>query len=174
MKKVYFSLPVLMQNRDKIFQELAQDIREANATAEYWKEDEYYQQSIIGMSDVFVFGTQYNDFNMSHKVLPSGVAKELDKAIALNKEIFLLYKSSSAGYQYYRVTMDGTYIRGIAGSTGEFWKVLEGSAVPVGTIVLPAQADKSKNSNVTKEQIELIESYHKELLQDKRLLLPPS
>ena len=100
--------------------------------AEYWEQGAYYTSVALSEADIFVFAHTSNEFNLNIKQLPSGVQKELKKAIVLGKSIYYLYYTmGSTTPNYYRVIMNplSGHIAGVAGSSPRFFEELLGGRV---------------------------------------------
>jgi len=127
VESVYYSLPVNYPGRSIVLDTLKNDlfkIKGGNIGASWWEQNTYYNPNYLDNAQIFVFAMSDNKFNFSVEELPSGVKKELAKAIMADKSIYYLYKTVGSSIpNYYRVNIDlkNRSVRGIAGSSAEFW-----------------------------------------------------
>ena len=133
--RVYYSIPVEYNRRTAVFNQLAADVKQITkglSHCEYWEQGTYYSPETVKKADIFVFAHTSNEFNLNIKQLPSGVQKELNKAIRLGKSIYYLYYTmGSTTPNYYRVIMNplSGHISGVAGSSPRFFEELLGGRV---------------------------------------------
>ena len=135
--KVYYSLPVEYNRRTAVFNQLVADVKQITkglSHCEYWRKGTYYSPETVKKADIFVFAHTSNEFNFNIKQLPSGVQKELNKAIRLGKSIYYLYYTMGSTIpNYYKIIMNPVsgYIAGVAGSSSRFFAELLGDTVLV-------------------------------------------
>jgi hypothetical protein len=91
--------------------------------ARYWKRGGEYSQTYFDQSDAFVFILPDNKFKASNHELPIGLKRELARAFALGKKIFIGYQTRSGEYTFYLAKTNGQDIEGVPGTTNEIYKL---------------------------------------------------
>lgn len=126
--KIYYSLPAMLDSASHIFNSSSTQLRTRfeNVTCSKWKGGSY-NPNLLDNCDIFVFTTINNKFKFYMDDLPSGVKKELKRAIKLKKEIFLIYKTSDERINFYKVDIDeeSNYIQGIAGTSSYMYNYID-------------------------------------------------
>lgn len=160
-KSVYYSLPANYPNRAKVLNYLTHNLGKIagnHIKRKWWEQGMKYLNSLVTDSDVFVFSIESNRFQFYIEELPSGVKRELQRAINLNKTIYLLYRTLNSTYpNYYEISISETdFIQGLTGTSAVFYdsftsipstvdkgsyedyvEELEREGITIGTVKLP-------------------------------------
>ena len=117
-KHIYISCPIAV--KQSIFDEYIDLINEHdNFVARYWERGTGYSEKYFDGSDAFVFVLPDNKFKAANHELPIGLKRELARAYALGKKIFVGYQTKSGEYAIYSAITNGQYIEGVPGTTHE-------------------------------------------------------
>lgn len=129
--RVYFSLPVALDNREAIYKNIESKLKAAypNTATLLWTPQLHYDTHFVTSCDIFIFKGINNRWNFKLHELPSGVQKELKLAIYRNKLIFMIYTNSQGEDNLYEVTFTDdsnrpTEIAGVAGTSATIYKFL--------------------------------------------------
>lgn len=98
--KIYLSLPVDLDIRDKIAKDIANNIKSyceqafpVDYTLEYYTPGQLYDPKVVDNCDIFIYTDVEMGWRVKTVLLPSGVRKEVRRAIALNKPILYIYEN---------------------------------------------------------------------------------
>ena len=128
--KIYYSLPAMLDSASHIFNSTATQLRTRfeNVKCSKWQGGSY-NPNLLDNCDIFVFTTPNNKFQFYIDDLPSGVKKELKRAIQLKKEIFLIYKTADDTINFYKISINGQlykiFISGIAGTSSYIYNYID-------------------------------------------------
>jgi hypothetical protein len=121
-KQIYISCPIAVHQYT--FDEYIDLINDHKGfTARYWERGGEYSQTYFDSSDAFVFVLPDNKFKASNHELPIGLKRELARAFALGKKIFIGYQTRSGEYAFYLAKTNGRDIEGVPGTTNEIYKL---------------------------------------------------
>lgn len=126
-KSVYISAPVAL-DRSTVIQYYEQ-LSEVFRVKTYIK-GTVYDSNVVKNSDIFVLLTPHNSWTMNKNHLPSGCARELKEAIALDKPIYLGYRTKSGDVYIYETDIYGTTLTGVAGTGGSIFRTHGNIAQP--------------------------------------------
>ena len=161
-KSVYISAPVSLDRGTvvKYYEQLSEVFR-----VNIWKRGTTYDYSMVHNSDIFVLLTPHNSWTMNKNYLPSGCARELKEAIALDKPIYLGYQTQSGDVYIYETDIYGTTLTGVAGTGGSIFRTH-------GNITQPREASDVDERVMEVEYDEPIRGLYVEYDDyDRRLLL---
>lgn len=123
-KHIYISCPIAV--KQSIFDEYIDLINEHdNFVARYWERGTGYSEKYFDGSDAFVFVLPDNKFKAANHELPIGLKRELARAYALGKKIFVGYQTKSGEYAIYSAITNGQYIEGVPGTTHEIYNLVD-------------------------------------------------
>lgn len=140
--------------------EIAKDITNNGFEPIFWKRKGTYDQSEFDECGSVVFLLPNNRFSANMDELPKGLTKELSRAYAMNKNIFLAYKRSFGNsYQIYDTTCDDDYIGGQSGTSNFYINYLKSElknyvmnnnnlTVPVNTNTLIVNKNNISTDNI--------------------------
>ena len=144
--KIYLSLPVDLDIRDKIANTIANNIKSyceqalpVDCTLEYYTPGQLYDPKVVDNCDIFIYTDVEMEWGVKTTLLPSGVRKEVRRAIALNKHILYIYENEEEEINTYATSYadnENPYPR--PGSTAYIYRLI--SALMEG---------KAKKSDVT-------------------------
>lgn len=128
MKTLYFSIPVTL-DWDTASKAIDQLKGKYNLT--YWKREQRYQNGLIEKCDAFVVFFPDNKWKYEVDGLPSGVQREVRRAISLNIPIYLAYIPGSHmnDCKFYRTNAmedsgfdeDEEYLTGMPGTSMQLY-----------------------------------------------------
>lgn len=133
MSRIYFSIPVIINNRDKVIDMMISGLAglskfsKAPFIFDHWKPGWGYDQQSVAKADIFIFTHQNNAFKFNKLGLPSGVFREYEQAKLLGKRIYLAYKTADGVIRFYKIEETAGLISGIAGTTGDLATFLDKS-----------------------------------------------
>lgn len=126
-KSVYISAPVSLDRGTVVkFYEHISEVFRVNI----YKVGTVYDSNVVKNSDIFVLLTPHNSWTMNKNHLPSGCARELKEAIALDKPIYLGYQTKSGDVYIYETDIYGTTLNGLAGTGGSIFRTHGAIAQP--------------------------------------------
>ena len=125
--KVYIAAPVAL-NWGTV-SKFRNKLSSAHIDVKLWERDGRYEDSWLNTADAVIFllpdlswGTKYND-------LPIGLKRELSRAYAMNKKIFIGYETQMKDFNFYETDIvlgtSNDRISGIAGTTDSLKKYLK-------------------------------------------------
>ena len=125
--KVYIAAPVALSWGT--VSKFRNKLSSAHIDVKLWERDGRYEDSWLNNADAVIFllpdlswGTKYND-------LPIGLKRELSRAYAMNKKIFIGYETQMKDLNFYetdvRLGTSNDRISGIAGTTDSLKKYLK-------------------------------------------------
>lgn len=116
---VYISCPISVPiGILKKFASIPKNIS-SNCRVSYWDRKETYHFShTIENCDAFVMILPDNQWGRPIGILPPGCRKELDKAIAYHRPIYLGYINSLGNPTIYKADTNDNFIKGIKGTSG--------------------------------------------------------
>jgi len=121
MCRIYLSIPVTIDNRDKVIDTMISNIVGLKVgptlILDHWKPGWIYDKQSVSKADIFIFAHPSNSFKFNLMTLPSGVLREFEQARMLGKQIFLAYKNTANEINFYKITANGSTISGMAGTT---------------------------------------------------------
>lgn len=98
--KIYLSLPVDLDIREDIANTIANNIKSycenglpIDCILEYYKPGEIYDPKVVDNCDIFIYTDVEMEWGVKTTLLPSGVRKEVRKAMFLNKPILYIYEN---------------------------------------------------------------------------------
>ena len=98
--KIYLSLPVDLDIRDEIAEDIANNIKSycgqdfpVDCTLEYYTPGQLYDPKVVDNCDIFIYTDVEMEWGVKTALLPSGVRKEVRRAMALNKPILYIYEN---------------------------------------------------------------------------------
>lgn len=158
IKEVYISCPISVDQSilDSFYDELYEI---DNINPIYWERGGTYDPSMLEEAHACVFILPDNKFSAIGYELPAGVKKELARAYALGKRIYVGYIGKKA--QVYSAITNGVDIKGVAGTFKEILNFANNNVVKP-SIMPPPPIHSYKLPEPTR--------YSEETL-DRRLLL---
>ena len=122
-KTVFISAPVSLKWSTVCdFDEAISEKSKVPVEIKAWDRKQEYIAENLDKSDAVIFLLPNNDFECTYIEMPTGLRMELARAYALNKPIFVGYKTRSTGdYNIYSAETDGKSIEGIAGTAGSIY-----------------------------------------------------
>lgn len=118
-KSVYISAPVQMNwgivldyvaHIDNTFQ------------VNVWNRESRYDNSDLRESEIFLLLTSDNSWHIETKYLPSGCRRELQQTLALDKPVYIGYKTKAGLISIYETTYNKTMLSGVLGTSGSIFR----------------------------------------------------
>ena len=124
--KIYISFPITIPDREKELRSVAKKLYQGikDTSIKWWGLGEVYYHSWVSECDVFIFTAPgMNKWKFDINLLPSGVNKELCKAMELNKPIYMVYQNIDGDKNFYEISFTSSNI--ITGIVGSSHKIFE-------------------------------------------------
>lgn len=134
LSNIYLSLPVELKNRKAIVKEICDKLdtycntKGDNVEVKHYIPGQFYNSLVVNECDVFVFTDINMPWNITVNLLPSGVRKELKKAMLLRKPIYYIYRNKEEELNMYHCMynpVDIQNIQPIAGTTSHLYHFLQ-------------------------------------------------
>jgi|SRR6478736_927854 len=129
MKTAFLSIPLKYEgfdtrNRYNVVQDIREyicNLKNAKLNIRYWGEGYTYSDNDIRDSEVFIFTHEKNKGTFYLDEMASGVRKELELAMSLNKKVFLAYYKKDGTLGFYdidhQIFKNFKAVRGLTGTS---------------------------------------------------------